>query len=98
MPVPQVPQWTRGLPRHSIADIMRQRVLFGSLMILTLVALVVADAWLSEGPALSTQRSAFSTAVRCGLLLTLLVAALAYAAAVELGRLCEGGGFRPLIA
>src|SRR3972149_8926594 len=72
---------------------LRQRLLFGSTMIVVLVALVIADGWLSAG--LSSAPS-FTTAFGAGFLLTLLVAALAVGGSYELSRLCRAGGYQPL--
>ncbi|GMV97288.1 MAG: hypothetical protein AMXMBFR83_16460 [Phycisphaerae bacterium] len=79
---------------------MKQRLVYGSLMILAIVGVVWLDGALARR-ALERFGSAEEPAARaglvaCGLPFTLLVVMLAVLATFELARLCEAGGFRPM--
>jgi len=78
------------------ARMVRQRVLYGSLMMVALVALMLADAWLSRASA--TPTPAALDVLAFGGLTTLGFALITLAGAVELCRLCRQAGHRPAVA
>ena len=80
---------------------LKQRLLYGSLMIVAIVGFVLLDGWLSQS-ALTRAISApelgapgDTTLLRCALPITLLVVFLCVLATYEMSHLCQAGGFRP---
>lgn len=73
-----------------------QRLLFGSLMIVAVVAVVVLDGWLSAraGVPVRAEDVQVMPAMLRGLPITVLVVLLVAAACMEMGRLARGGGDR----
>ncbi len=73
---------------------LRQRLLFGSLMILAVVGVVVLDGWLSQvAPSKAVTEPA--ALLRCALPITLLVVFLSVLGVYEMSHLCRSAGFRP---
>jgi phosphatidate cytidylyltransferase len=77
---------------------LRQRLLYGSLMIAGIVGVVLLDGWLSQRAlvhAASRPASAGAALLPCALPITLFVVLLAVLATYEMARLCRAGGFHP---
>ena len=75
---------------------LKQRLIYGSLMIAAIVGIVVLDAWLSK-TALVKAAGEPTVLLRCALPITLLVVFLAVLATYEMARLCQSAGFRPAV-
>jgi phosphatidate cytidylyltransferase len=77
---------------------LKQRLLYGSLMIIAIMGIVILDGWLSQGAlvkAASRPEAAGAALVRCALPITMLVVLLAILATYEMAQLCRAGGYRP---
>ena len=75
---------------------LKQRLIYGSLMIAAIVGLVLLDGWLSQS-ALAKAANEPTAMLRCALPLTLLVVFLSVLATYEMSHLCQSGGFRPAV-
>jgi phosphatidate cytidylyltransferase len=76
---------------------VRLRVVYGTLLALTVIGLVLADAWIAGRGPVSPQASLdVQRWLGNGLLVTLLIAALALAATRELIQFAQHRGYRPL--
>lgn len=76
------------------SPMLKQRLLYGTLMIVALVGIILLDGWLA-GTALRSAAADPAAMLRCALPITLLVVFLTVLATYEMSRLCQTAGYRP---